>query len=229
MIQRWSEVLFAHWPLPVETVAPLIPAGLTLDTRDGMAWIGVVPFRMAFRLAAVPGVWIRFLEINVRTYVTVGHEPGVYFFSLDASDLFSVCMAKTLYHLPYYHAQIHSTVEPDGGIAYQSHRHGPDTARFRGTYRPTGEVIAAPSGSMAHWLTERYRLYTTTPSGQLRRAEIHHPPWPLMGVEAELFENTMALPLNLALEGPPATLHYAPAVDVLSWPLQPAILRPERP
>ncbi len=43
--QTWAEP-FAHWPLPPELLRPLIPPALTLDTYDGFAWLGIVPFRM---------------------------------------------------------------------------------------------------------------------------------------------------------------------------------------
>ncbi|MDA8746462.1 DUF2071 domain-containing protein, partial [Rubripirellula amarantea] len=33
---RWSHLLFAHWPVEVSSVHRLLPAGVSLDTRDGM-------------------------------------------------------------------------------------------------------------------------------------------------------------------------------------------------
>jgi hypothetical protein len=47
MYQRWHDLLFAHWPLPAESVRPLIPPELELDTFDGQAWVGVIPFWMS--------------------------------------------------------------------------------------------------------------------------------------------------------------------------------------
>ena len=66
----------------------LVPAGLELDTFEGQAWIGVVPFRMTgIRPVASAAAWLSaFAELNVRTYVTVGGKPGVCFFSLDAAN-----------------------------------------------------------------------------------------------------------------------------------------------
>jgi uncharacterized protein YqjF (DUF2071 family) len=44
--QVWHDLLFAHWPVAVEALRPLIPAELQIDTFGGHAWLGVVPFRM---------------------------------------------------------------------------------------------------------------------------------------------------------------------------------------
>ena len=46
MAQRWNDLLFAHWPIPVAEMVRLLPAGLEVDTFDGFAWVGVVPFWM---------------------------------------------------------------------------------------------------------------------------------------------------------------------------------------
>ena len=84
LAQTWRDLLFAHWPVPVEMLRPLIPDALQIDTYDGMGWVGVVPFLMTGvrlrPLPAVPGT-SRFPELNVRTYVTDGTEPGSGFFA----------------------------------------------------------------------------------------------------------------------------------------------------
>ena len=46
MAMRWHDLLFLHWPVRPEVIRPLIPPDLELDTFDGSAWIGVVPFRL---------------------------------------------------------------------------------------------------------------------------------------------------------------------------------------
>src|SRR5689334_17967541 len=89
MRMSWRDLLFAHWPLPAETLRPFIPPKLTLDTYDDQAWVSVVPFRMTAVVPryAPPVPWFSaFLELNVRTYVTGNGKPGVWFFSLDAAN-----------------------------------------------------------------------------------------------------------------------------------------------
>ena len=47
MAQTWRDLLFAHWTLPPEAVARILPAALELDTFDGRAWIGITPFELS--------------------------------------------------------------------------------------------------------------------------------------------------------------------------------------
>jgi uncharacterized protein len=224
MKQTWHDLLFAHWALPASAVRPLVPAQLALDAFDGECWVGVVPFRMSGirgrALPPFPGL-SRFPELNVRTYVTHGGKPGVYFFSLDAANLPAVWAARAFYHLPYFHAAMTSH-EHGENIQYASRRSSRRhriPAEFRGSYRPTGEVRVRGKGSIEHWLTERYCLYTVH-RGQVYRGEIHHPPWPLQDAEADIQINTVAQADGVPL--PPTTplLHFSRCQEVLIWPLQ---------
>src|SRR5690606_9486240 len=138
--------LFAHWPVAPSLLRPLVPAGLELDTFDGSAWIGVVPFGMArVRPRFVPPVPLlsRFLELNVRTYVTAGGKGGVWFFSLDANSRLAVRGARWSYHLPYYDARMTLVRRDDGQrIEFASARNhrGAPPATFDAAYQPTGPV-----------------------------------------------------------------------------------------
>jgi uncharacterized protein YqjF (DUF2071 family) len=220
MKQTWHDLLFAHWPLPSPVLRPLVPAQVTLDTFDGECWIGVVPFRMSgVRARAVPPLpgLSRFPELNVRTYVTHGSKPGVYFFSLDAANLPAVWAARAFYHLPYFHA-VMTSQEHNGSIHYVSRCHR-IPAEFRANYRPIGEVRLREKGSIEHWLTERYCLYTTH-RGELYSGEIHHLPWPLQDAEAEFETNTMAAAAGIVLPTSKPLLHFAGRQDVLIWPLR---------
>lgn len=228
MKQTWHDLLFAHWPLPAAEIRPLISPKLTLDTFDGQCWVGVVPFRMSGihrrGLPALPGV-SRFAELNVRTYVIYGGKPGVYFFSLDAANFLAVWAARRFFHLPYFHADM-SAEERDGTIHYSSRRYHA-RAEFRGRYYPTQEVWPARKGSIEHWLTERYCLYTTH-RGEVYCGEIHHAPWPLQSAEAELETNTAAAAAGISLPQINPHLLFARKLDVLIWPLSRAKEEPGR-
>jgi uncharacterized protein YqjF (DUF2071 family) len=222
MKQIWHDLLFGHWPVSASVMRPLVPEQLTLDTFDGQCWVGVVPFRMsgirARGLPPVPGL-SRFPELNVRTYVTYGGKPGVYFFSLDAANLPAVWAARTFYHLPYFQATMNCD-ETDGSIHYCSRRLNTG-AEFRGTYRPTSETRLSKKGSIEHWLTERYCLYTVH-RGQIFRGEIHHRPWTLQDADAQLETNTVAAAAAISLPATPPLLHFARNQEVLIWPLRQA-------
>jgi uncharacterized protein YqjF (DUF2071 family) len=221
MTQTWNDLLFAHWPVEVQLLAASVPQGLELDLFDGEAWLGIVPFHMtnvAPRLVpALP--WISaFPELNVRTYVRLGDKPGVYFFSLDAGNPVAVGAARALFHLPYYTADMRVQLEA-GVIRYESRR-GPTSsasAEFAAQYHPIGNVYAPQPGSLDHFLTERYCLYTVDPSGQPQRLEIHHPPWPLQSASATITANTMAEAVGVPLPRRAPLLHFAKRQDMVAW------------
>jgi uncharacterized protein len=222
MKQTWHDLLFAHWPLPQAVIRPLVPPPLKLETFDGQCWVGVVPFHMSEihrrELPPLPGL-SRFPELNVRTYVTYGRKPGVYFFSLDAANLPAVWAARTFFHLPYFHAAM-KVEEREERIHYSSRRYA-GRAEFHGSYRPTSQVRLACPGTIDHWFTERYCLYTTYRK-QVYRGEIHHQPWPLQVAEAEIGNNSVAAAAGISLPVTQPILHFARKLEVLIWPLRPA-------
>jgi uncharacterized protein YqjF (DUF2071 family) len=219
----WYDLVFMHWPLPWEQLRPLIPPALEIDTFDGTAWIGVVPFRMAgVHPRFIPTLpWLSvFPELNVRTYVTMQGKPGVWFFSLEAANPTAVRAARWLFCLPYFDARM--AIAPwHEGYRYRSRRthRGASPAAFAGWYRPTGPVSLAPAGTLDHWLTERYCLYTADRKGRVWRGDIHHDRWPLQPAEADIEVNTMLDPLGLALPHMAPLLHFTYRLDVVAWPL----------
>lgn len=229
LAMTWHDLLFAHWPVAPDALRTLLPRTdppLELDVRDGVAWLGLVPFRMSgirFRwLPPVPGT-AAFPELNVRTYVTAGGRPGVWFFSLDAASPLAVRAARATFHLPYFDADM--ACEADGdGVRYGSrrmHRRG-GAAELEARYRPAGEVFRSAPGSLEHWLTERYRLFAADRRGRLWRGEIQHEPWPLQPAAAEFATLNMTRWLGLELPVTPPHLLFAQRLEVRAWRLVPA-------
>ena len=224
MGQTWEDLLFAHWRVDADALRPLVPDALRLQTHDGAAWLGITPFRIsALRLRGtlpLPRV-SSLLEVNVRTYVTAGGKPGIWFFSLDASSRLAVEAARRAYKLPYFQARIDATHQ-DEWIEYESARvgNGDGPHVFSARYRPSGEVFTAAAGPLEAFLTERYCLYAVDDRGRLHRAEIHHSPWPLRPAEARIELNTMA-PERIELPDEQPLLHFAALHDVVIWPLRP--------
>jgi uncharacterized protein len=221
MAQRWSDLLFAHWPVPVDIIRALVPPSLPLDTYDGSAWISVASFYLSHLrpryLPAVP--WVSaFPELNVRTYVSLGGKPGVYFFSLDAGSRLAVESARALYHLPYLFADMKTTRQSDGLVSYASRRTDArgKPATFDATYRAIGPVTHATPGTLDHWLTERYCLYAVDRASRVFRAEIHHHRWPLQPVNATIERNSMVSAAGLSV-ATPTLLAFASAIDVVVW------------
>lgn len=221
MAQSWHDLLFAHWKMDAAVLRPHIPAGLEIDTFDGQAWLGVVPFRMSgVRLRWMPAQprLSAFPELNVRTYVTTQGKPGVWFFSLDAANPVAVAAARLFFHLRYFRACM-ACREVDGWIQYQSERthSGAPPAALEVRYRSAGEIFELQRGTLAHFLTERYCLYSAASGGRVYRGEIHHPPWLLQPGEAQFTRNLMAEAAGLTIPGEPPLLHFALRQDMVAW------------
>lgn len=222
MRMNWEQLAFLHWRVAPELVERLLPSGLELDTFDGAAWIGVVPFLMTdVGARGLPGfpTTARFLELNVRTYVIRNGKPGVWFFSLDAESWLAVRAARAGFHLPYFDADMDASFAPD--VVYRSrrtHANSP-SANFRAIYRPVGDVFHSSPGSVEHWLTERYCLYAGDSAGSIRSGEIHHQPWPLQRAEVDVRENSMGDQIGIELRAQPDNVLFARRLPVIAWPL----------
>jgi len=225
MAMRWHDLLFIHWPIRPQVLRPLIPAALELDTFDGWAWLGVVPFRMTgVRLRSLPEFpyLSAFPELNVRTYVQTPGRSGVWFFSLDAASWLAVRAARAWYGLPYYDARMH-VVQEGETVHYHStrtHRRAAPAA-FDASYAPSGAVYHASPGTLDHWLTARYCLYAADRRGRVGYGDIHHAPWPLQAATADIRVNTMVLPLHIELPHTQPVLHFARRLEVVAWSVVP--------
>ena len=140
---RWKHLLFVHWRVPVASLRPLIPEPLQIDTYDGAAWVGFVPFVME----SVRPVWLPpipklfdFPEANVRTYVRYGEQRGVWFFSLDAAHRLGVWVARRLWKLPYHYAHMWWEMLAPNEIAYSMTR----KARPLRSTRPSAVITCTP-------------------------------------------------------------------------------------
>jgi len=218
MRQRWSRLLFLHWPIRADEMWPLLPRGVDLDTHDGQAWVGLVPFVVTgarpVLLPAVPGL-SSFVEVNVRTYVHYrGRDPGVWFFSLDASSRVAVFVARRLYHLAYRFAEMTADVRGDR-VHFRSRRiaPGPRPGTCAVEYEPRGAVAPAAAGTLEHFLLERYVLYSTD-GRRLYQGRVHHPPYPTQAAAVDGLAEDLIAAAGLLRPPCDPLVHYASGVDV---------------
>ncbi len=221
MLQTWSELLFLHWAADPDVWRKTLPDRLHLDTFDGVAWVGIVPFRMdRIRPRCLPALpWLSwFLELNVRTYV---HDeegrPGVWFHSLEANRWIAHKIARAAFRLPYHHSAMRTSRSVDGWTDYRCRRRGErETARFR--YRPdsTKPPLEAAPGTLEFFLLERYLLFSHLADGERYfSGQVHHSPYRSRSVAVEEWSSLPAKWNGLPdLEGPPVHACVAEAVDV---------------
>jgi uncharacterized protein YqjF (DUF2071 family) len=227
MRQSWRRLGFLHWEIEAAALRRLVPEPLTLDTFEGRAFVGLVPFTMhGVRPAGAPALPFlsRFHEVNVRTYVHLeGREPGVLFLSLDAASRLAVIGARMVWKLPYHFAHIELTPSPGGSVLYTSKRlwPGPTPAGCRLVYGPRAGEVPAPAapGGLEHFLAERYVLYTTA-RGRLLRGRVHHPPYPLQAGECPALDESLVAATGIARGDAPPLVHCSAGVDVEVFPLE---------
>lgn len=216
--QQWSELAFFHWAYDPEVVQQQLPAGLTIDTFDGSAWIGLIPFEMRdVRLGRTPPVpWLgTFVEINVRTYVVdPSGRRAVWFFSLDVPRSAVVAVARTVFALPYCWARA-THVHDGGNHRYEMRRRWPRPSGASAAMSfAVGDAIPDDGVSdLDHFLTARWALLTQR-RGRLLYGQVHHPRWPLHRVEDVHIDQSVIEAAGLPSPvGAPRAL-YSPSVDV---------------
>ena len=223
MRMKWHDLAFLNWCVGSEDLLRHLPAGLELDTFDGQAWISVVPFVMS----GVAPTWLpdvpwlsKFPELNVRTYVVRDGKPGVWFFTLDATNPLAVRVARSWFHLNYVDARIR-TERNANWIKYRSERTDrvAPAAELAVDYRPVGESYYAEPGTLVDWLTSRYCLYAANKKGAIFRGEIDHAPWQLRDAQAVIHTNSMLEALGISIFGEPASIQFAKRTEVVAWSL----------
>jgi uncharacterized protein len=231
--QRWNDLLLAHWALNPSRIAALLPEWLGVDTFQGKGWLGAVPFwldRLRIRgVPSIPGAR-SFPDLNLRTYVRdkFTNTPGIYSFSLDASSLIAVGVARVFFHLPYYWADMRIEQRSDREFAFYSrrllaHREVIFKARYRGI-GPTYRTVEIRPGSFEHFITDRSCIFSNNRAGEPIRSSLHYVPWPLEEAEAEIERNDLPASIGLELPDSEPVLHYTRRMAVYIWPAE--ILRP---
>jgi hypothetical protein len=219
MVQRWDDVVFLHWAYDPAEVARLLPAGVEVDTFDGRAWVGLVPFHMR-RLgipgwAPLPGVG-SFPEVNVRTYVRAGRHRAVWFCSLDVDRWLPALTARAAYRLPYCAGEAAHARAGDV-VTSSVDRRWPRPRSVAGATTRISVRIGDPvdaSDPFVRFLTGRWGLVSAGRRGALRYAPVDHDPWRLHHVSVDHLDDTLVSAGGLERpEGIPHAM-WSPGVDV---------------
>ena len=230
LYQTWRDLLFVHWEIDPELIQATLPPGLHVDTFEGKAYVGIVPFfmcdvhpRFTFN---VPGL-SDFAETNLRTYVYDRHgNPGVMFYSLDAYQRTAVWIARTMYHLPYHYAQMPTPHHNRDGRTGQPTVHHTQRASARPSqwskfvYAQGGELSTAVPGTLEFFLLERYLFFTYSPRGLLE-GRVWHVPYEFAPAKVSAWDaNLLVLAGFDDPQRPPDSLLMSPGVVVDTYALK---------
>lgn len=183
---RWQNLFLATYPVPPELLQPRLPPGLTLDLRDGHAFVSVVAFE--FLDTKVLGIgwpgYRNFAELNLRFYVRLGEERGVVFIREFVPQRLVAWIARWLYNEPYLPAPITATRRelPDGiemayNLRYAGKEHSIHVTGAKPSFRPA-------ENSDEHFFKEHHWGFGCTRSGKGLRYQVDHPVWDVYPVRS---------------------------------------------
>jgi uncharacterized protein YqjF (DUF2071 family) len=214
MVQQWQDLAYIHWRYPIEEIQALLPAGVEVDSFDGSAWVGLIPFSMRNiglpRLPAVP-YFGSFPEVNVRTYVRRNGVPGVWFFSLDVNRFLPALVARVSYFLPYCWGKA-SNKRTNTTLETEVRRRWPSRAST--SIRVSiGDPIESPD-DLSVFLSARWGLYSRGIGKGVRYAPVDHERWPLWTATLESLNDTLLIAAGLSAPVGDPHVMFSPGVSV---------------
>ena len=188
---RWSNLFLLTYAVAPELLQPRLAPGLTLDTRDGQAFVSLVAFDfLDTRVLGVPWPGFRnFAELNLRFYVRRGAERGVMFVREFVPQRLVAWAARTLYNEPYHAAPLRSISRDLPDRLAIEHRLRWAGATHTISAAGAKPALLPPEHSVEHFFKEHQWGYGVTRGGRLLRYEVRHPFWqvyPLLSYRLEL-------------------------------------------
>ena len=189
-IADWLDVIFVHYRIAPEHLAPLVP--LELDLFDGDAYVSLVAFRqsrlrptMGGRLGEILAAPLAHHEfLNVRTYVRHGDHRGIFFMVEWIPNRLAAFIGPRTYGLPYRL----------GKLRYDGMRREVEAAgrRFRmeAAHDLGGTAMRLAGDQLDDFLLERYSAFTRRRQ-MIRRFDVQHLPWPRRRVDVKMIDTSL--------------------------------------
>jgi uncharacterized protein YqjF (DUF2071 family) len=175
----WANLCLLTFAVPPEKLETRLPPGLTLDLRDGQAFVSVVAFQFTdIRVLGIPVPGYRhFPEVNLRYYVRHGDERGVVFIREYVPSLVVAGMAKGLYNEPYRACPMREAIALDAETITATY--GLTVGGRRHTIQVSGDRLTTmpPETSVEHFFKEHRWGFGMDRLGRLTRYEVTHPVW----------------------------------------------------
>jgi hypothetical protein len=220
--QTEVEMLFLSWPVEPATIADRIPAGLTLETFEHRAWITLIPFRMErMRARGLPPIppFSRYSELDCLTYVRRGPATGIWFFRIDAGTLVGATMGRLLFGLPYNHSRVSLDLDGEWRRFVSIGRADPTGKQpeLRVNYTPKGPLHTATPGTLAHFIVERFVMFSRSGRGTLLSGREARAPRSIQECEFSILRNTIPEAADVPAPAGELTAWYCASSAIRTW------------
>lgn len=182
---NWSNVVLFSYAVPAGLLESRLPLGVTLDTRDGHAFLSFVSLDFSrVRVLGVPLPGFRqFPDLNLRFYVRSGERRGVVFVRELVPFRTVAWVARSVFGEPFDWAVMSSSVasQDERTIVQRSFTRGGRTQHIHVEGRTAS---AFPQlGSDAQFLIERYWGFGRARCGETIEFRVTHPEWQVRTIE----------------------------------------------
>jgi uncharacterized protein YqjF (DUF2071 family) len=183
---QWRNLFLATYAVPPALLEKRLAPGLSLDLRDGSAFVSLVAFE--FQRTRVLGIpwpgFTDFAELNLRFYVRLGEERGVMFVREFVPQRFVAWVARVRYNEPYLAAPLTAgrhedseQIRMDYRLTYAGRQHRIQVTGGKPAFRPE-------ETSLEHFFKEHHWGFGRTRSGQCLRYQVEHPVWEVYPVRS---------------------------------------------
>jgi len=225
---KWRYLAMLNYEVDPAVLAPFIPRGTGLDSRNGKTFVSVVGF--LFQNTRVHGIPIpfhrNFEEVNLRFYVRRkaedGWRRGVVFIKELVPRTAIAFVARKFYNEPYVTLPMSHQIEMSHTLAgeiqsvlYLWWFKGNENY-LKVTIRASAQLLR--EGSEQEFITEHFWGYSAQRDGSTLEYQVEHPRWRVWEVQTtELHCDVAHLygrPFNNFLSQPPSSVFLAEGSNI---------------
>jgi len=176
---EWRWLAMINYAIEPDLLRPLVPAGVELDSFEGVTYVSMVGFLFLHtRVLGVPVPFHRnFEEVNLRFYVRQrtpeGWQRGVVFVKEMVPRGAIAAVARSVYGEPYVRLPMaHRLKWPT--VRYEWRVAGRWNAL---EVRAEGDPVPLAPGSLEEFIAEHYWGHTARRDGSTAAYRVDHAPW----------------------------------------------------